>query len=242
MKEPLVRARGLERVFPGGVGVHGVDLDLSPREVHALVGLNGAGKTTIMRLLLGMLQPDRGTVHIHGCPIVDADAATWRWIGHLIEHPLVYPELDTRTNLELAARLHGVPRTTARSVAERALHELNLGRYADVPARVLSSGNRQRLGLAAVLAHGPDLIILDEPTNALDPAGVILLREVLLRRAESGACVLVSSHHLDEVARIAQHITVINEGHIIGSLDPTGQDIERAFFALIRADDQRRQV
>jgi ABC-2 type transport system ATP-binding protein len=240
--ELRLRAKGLERVFPGGAGVHGVDLDLSPGEVHALVGLNGAGKTTIMRLVLGMLRPMRGTVHIGGVAIQDADAATWRCVGHLIEHPLVYPELDTRTNLEVAARLHGVPRTAARAAAERALDELSLGRYAGVPARVLSSGNRQRLGLAAVLSHDPDLIILDEPTNALDPAGVILLREVLLRRAAVGAGVLVSSHHLDEVARIAHRITVINEGRVIGSLDPSGLDIERAFFALVRADDEGRSA
>jgi ABC-2 type transport system ATP-binding protein len=107
-----------------------------------------------------------------------------------------------------------------------------------VRARRLSLGNRQRLGLAAALQHHPDAIVLDEPTNGLDPAGVILLREALVRRAAAGAGVLVSSHHLDEVARIAQRITVINSGRVIGTLDPHGIDIERSFFKLVHTDDQ----
>jgi len=109
----------------------------------------------------------------------------------------------------------------------------DLARYTTVRARRMSLGNKQRLGLAAALQHDPDLIVLDEPTNALDPSGVILLREALLRRASAGAGVLVSSHHLDEVARIATRISVIADGRMIGTLDPDGIDIERAFFALV---------
>jgi len=101
---------------------------------------------------------------------------------------------------------------------------------------VLSMGNRQRAGIAGCLLHDPRLIILDEPTTALDPAGVMLLRETLLRRAAAGAGVLVSSHHLDEVARIADRISVLNQGRLIGTIDPHGFDIERTFFALVHAD------
>ena len=118
------------------------------------------------------------------------------------------------------------------------LAELNLAQYAGRRSRKLSLGNRQRLGLASALQHGPRIIVLDEPTNALDPAGVILLREALLRRAGAGAGILVSSHHLDEVARIADRISVINQGRLIGFLDPHGVDIERSFFGLVLADDR----
>ena len=118
-------------------------------------------------------------------------------------------------------------------MVEAILAELDLGRYASVRARRMSLGNRQRLGLAGALQHQPDLIILDEPTNALDPSAVIRLREALLRRAAAGAGILVSSHHLDEVARIATRISVIAEGRMVGTLDPDGIDIERAFFALV---------
>lgn len=235
MNDVGIRARGLTRVFPGGAGVRAVDLDVEPGQIHALVGLNGAGKSTLMRLLLGMLRPASGTVHIGG---VDLSAAPWGRVGHLIETPLAYGELDSRTNLTLAARLHGIPAPEAQAMVETILTELNLHRYAGIRARRMSLGNRQRLGLAAALQHHPDIIVLDEPTNALDPAGIILLREVLVRRAAAGAAILVSSHHLDEVARIADRITVINGGHLIGHLDPDGVDIERAFFAFVHADDR----
>ena len=111
--------------------------------------------------------------------------------------------------------------------------------YADRRVRSLSLGNKQRVGLAAALQHDPNVIVLDEPTNSLDPAGVIRLRESLLRRAGDGAAILVSSHHLDEVARIANRIVVMNAGRLIGDLDPATQEIEHAFFEVVRIDDER---
>lgn len=231
-----ISAQGLTRIFASDAGVRGVDLDVPAGQIHALVGLNGAGKTTLMRLVLGMLRPDSGTVRIAGLPLA---RAPWARVGHLVETPLAYGELDGRTNLLLAARLHGASARAAAAMVDAALAELGLTRYAGTPARRMSLGNRQRLGLAAALQHHPDVIVLDEPTNALDPAGVILLREALVARCAAGAGVLVSSHHLDEVARVAHRITVINNGHIAGTLDPAGIDIERAFFALVHADDER---
>jgi ABC-2 type transport system ATP-binding protein len=228
----------VQRLFAGGAGVRPVDLEVHPGQVHALVGLNGAGKTTLMRLFLGMLRPDTGTVHIEGRDLVDADGSTWRQVGHLIDGPLIYPELDVSANLAVAARLHGVPASAIAASIARALVDLDLREYASVRARVLSAGNRQRVGLAGVLAHDPNLIVVDEPTNALDPAGVIRLRDLLLARARRGAGVLVSSHHLDEVARIADRISVVNRGRLIGTLDPGGVDLERAFFTLVHIDDE----
>ncbi|BCJ76964.1 hypothetical protein CS0771_65080 [Catellatospora sp. IY07-71] len=234
MTAPRIEVRGLTRLFRGGAGVRGIDLDVIAGEIHALVGLNGAGKTTLMRLLLGMLRPAAGAVRIDGQPLNTAD---WSNVGHLVETPLAYGELDGRTNLMLSARLHGAGADRAARMVGDVLTELNLTRYAAVRARRMSLGNRQRLGLAAALQHRPRVVVLDEPTNALDPAGVILLREALVRRAADGAGVLVSSHHLDEVARVAHRITVINAGRVIGTLDPRGVDIERSFFALVHADD-----
>jgi ABC-2 type transport system ATP-binding protein len=239
MTDLRLTAHGLSRRFSPHTGVHDIDLDVAEGEIHALVGLNGAGKTTVMRLLLGMLRPDAGTARINGHDTRTAGASTWACVGHLVDRPLCYGELDTRTNLRLAAMLHGVPRGHVEEAVRRGVTELGLGRYAGVRARVLSQGNRQRLGLATALLHDPAVIVLDEPTNALDPAGVIRLRELLLRRASTGAGILVSSHHLDEVARIADRITVLNRSRVIGSLDPEGADIERAFFRLVYADEAR---
>ncbi len=232
-------ARGLTRQFAGGAGVREIDLDVEAGEIHALVGLNGAGKSTLMRLLLGMLRPDAGTVHIDGC--VPA-RAPWALVGHLVENPLAYGELDTRTNLILAAQLHGVAQQQVAAMVDGILAELGVERFANIRVRRLSMGNRQRIGIAAALQHRPDVIVVDEPTNALDPAGVILFREAILRRAAAGAGVLVSSHHLDEVARVANRISVINGGRLIGTLDPLGADLERAFFTLVHRDDERLAV
>ncbi|MBA2388951.1 MAG: ABC transporter ATP-binding protein [Geodermatophilaceae bacterium] len=233
-----LECRRVTREFPGGAGVHGIDITVAAGKIHALVGLNGAGKTTLMRLMLGMLRPDHGEVFIGGRPITQLGAGTWSRVGHVVGHPLAYPELKVRANLALAARLHGVAPGRTHDIAEEALTEFVLKPYADKRIRVLSSGNLQRVGLAIALQHRPDVVVLDEPTNALDPSGVLLLREVLLRRAAEGTAVLVSSHHLDEVARIADRITMVNRGRVVGELDPGSPDIERAFFAGILSDDE----
>lgn len=240
MAEPRIRARGLARTFSPQVGILGVDIDVALGEVHALVGLNGAGKSTLMRLLLGMLRPDAGHVAIDGQDIRSLPLAAWAGVGHLVEYPLAYAELTTRDNLRLAARLHAVPRDRSFALVEPVIDEWGLRPYAAVRVARLSLGNRQRLGLASALQHQPKLIVLDEPTNGLDPSGVIVLRESLLRHAAAGAGIFVSSHHLDEVARVADRISVINAGRLIGSLDPHGVDIERSFFELVHADDRQR--
>jgi ABC-2 type transport system ATP-binding protein len=232
--EHAVGARGLIRTFDDGTGVRGVDLTVAPGEIHALVGLNGAGKSTLLRLLLGMLAPTAGSVTIAGRRF---DQTDWSGVGHLVEYPLAYRELTCRQNLVVGARLHGVPSDAITCMVAEAIAELGLTQYADRRTGKLSLGNQQRLGLASALQHDPRLIVLDEPTNTLDPAGVILLREALRRRADAGAGVLVSSHHLDEVARIARRISVLNAGRIIGTLDPHGVDLERAFFELVHRDD-----
>ena len=233
MSDLRLRLTGVSRTYRGGAGVHGVDLVVAAGEIHALVGLNGAGKSTLMKLMVGMLQAEAGTVEVLGRNIFGTDGVDWAQVGALIEYPLAYGELDGRTNLLMAARLRGMRGEAAATAVDGAINELHLDRYAAVRARRLSLGNKQRIGLAAALQHHPKLIVLDEPTNALDPSGVILLREALLRRAEAGAGILISSHHLDEVARIATRISVIADGRIVGHLDPDGIDIERAFFAMV---------
>lgn len=228
------------RVFDADAGLFTVNLTVASGQVHALVGLNGSGKTTLMHSILGMIRLTSGTVSIDHTPIAAMLHTRWRRVGYLVDQPAAYPDLTLRANLELAARLRGINTTQIPATVDAAISELDLHRYTCVLARRLSQGTRQRLGLAVALQHHPDLIVLDEPTNSLDPAGVILLRQTLLARAARGAGVLVSSHHLDEVARIAHHISVFNHGRVIGTLDPEGTDLERTFFRLVHADDERR--
>ncbi|HWM34772.1 MAG TPA: ATP-binding cassette domain-containing protein [Pseudolysinimonas sp.] len=229
-------ASGVRRMFPAGGGVESADLAMRPGEIVALVGLNGAGKTTLMRLLLGMLRAESGRVELDGVPLERLPGSTWAAVGHLVDAPLVYPELTTRTALELNARLRGA----GRGVVEAALQDFGLTEYAGRRIRALSLGNRQRVGLAAALQHRPQVIVLDEPTNGLDPAGVIALREQLLARRDDGAAVLVSSHHLDEVARTADRIVVLNAGRLIGELAPHSAGLESMFFEMLLRDDEVR--
>ena len=220
-----------------------VDLEVLPGQVHALVGLNGAGKTTLMRLLLGMLRPDAGTATVRDpagepCASTTAPAATWRHVGHLIETPFAYPELSVAETVRCAARLRGLDRAAAREATAQVLDDLALDHWAHRRTRTLSLGNRQRVGLACAVVHGPAALVLDEPSNALDPAGVVRVRRYLTAAAERGAGVLVSSHHLDEMARIAHRITVLHRGRVVGTLDPAGADLERQFFDMVYEEEQ----
>lgn len=224
------------RLFTGGAGVEHLTFRVEAGEIVALIGLNGAGKTTLMRLAVGMLRPRQGTVRPFGKPLAELPPAAWARLGVLIEAPPAYPELTVRENLHIACRL----REASPDCVRESLSAWRLDLVADRRFRRLSLGNRQRVGLAAAMQHDPALIVLDEPSNALDPASVILLREQLIRRARHGAGILVSSHHLDEVARIANRVLLMNAGRLIGELDTTGHDLERAFFERIREDDEQR--
>ncbi|XAO68176.1 ABC transporter ATP-binding protein [Diaminobutyricibacter sp. McL0608] len=228
----------VSRSYRGGIGVNDLELQIRPGEVHALVGMNGAGKSTLMKVLLGMLRPDAGTVRIGGQDIRHAGPDLWSRVGALVETPLVYPEFTVTASLLLSATLRRVASERRMRMVADAIVEFRLDEFSANRARTLSTGNRQRLGLASALQHQPDFVVLDEPTSALDPAGTLLLRDVLRRRAAAGAAILVSSHHLDEVARVADRITVMNAGRLIGGLDPGGVELERAFFALVLDDDE----
>ena len=231
---PVVAVQCLTRWFGADNAVDGVDLTVAPGEIHALVGLNGAGKTTLMKILLGMLRPDAGAARLFGEKVGDAGPQVWSQIGHLLETPFGYGELTPTENVIAAARLHGMDVAAARRRAAEMINELTLDRWADRRSRVLSLGNRQRLGLACALLHRPRLLILDEPTNGLDPMGVLELRRMLLSRSHGdGVGVLVSSHHLDEVARIADRITVMHRGRVIGNVDPGGVELEHRFFDMV---------
>ncbi|OGT27794.1 MAG: bacitracin ABC transporter ATP-binding protein [Gammaproteobacteria bacterium RBG_16_66_13] len=217
---------GLSKSYGRVRAVDGVDLHVAGGEIYGLLGLNGAGKTTMIRALLGMIRPSAGSVSVLGQPVGPNGRGPWRHVGHLVERPAAYPELTVRENLEIARRLQGIP---DRGATSRVIERLGLVADADRRAGMLSTGNLQRLALARTLLHEPELLILDEPANGLDPAGVVEVRELLASLArDKGVTVFMSSHILTEVDRLATRIGIIHHGRLIEELDARRLEDTRA--------------
>lgn len=215
MIDPVVRFHDTSKTYGDVVAVDAISLTVTPGQIYALLGLNGAGKTTLIRMLLGMVKPSSGTVDVMGTRL--GDRQVWSRVGYLVESAVAYPELSVRQNLEVFRRLR---RLCERTVVTDAIELFGLGEYADRPARTLSLGNLQRLGLAKALMHRPALVVLDEPVNGLDPAGVVEIRTLLAElAARHGMTVLLSSHLLGEVTRVATKIGVLHEGQLVDEFD-----------------------
>ncbi len=211
-----IATQGLTKRYGNTTAVDNLSLHVSRGEIYAFLGLNGAGKTTTIRMLLGMLRPSAGGAEIFGTPIHAGVRALWSRVGYVVETPHAYPDLTVRENLEVARRLHLVADPRA---VDRALDRFGLGPYAHARAGALSLGNAQRLGLAKALLHEPELLILDEPANALDPAGVVEVRELLRDLARrQGATIFLSSHILGEVAKMATRVGIIHAGRLVEEL------------------------
>jgi ABC-2 type transport system ATP-binding protein len=212
-----IETNGLSKFYSQVRAVDSVNLRVKQGEIYGFIGLNGAGKTTTIRALLGMIRPSAGSVQVLGQAVGPNGRGPWRRVGHLVEAPAAYPELTVRENLEIARRLHHI---RDKNATVQVIDRLGLASYADRKAAVLSTGNLQRLGLARALLHQPDLLILDEPANGLDPAGVVEIRELLASLAhERGVTVFMSSHILTEVDRLATRIGIIHKGRLIEELD-----------------------
>ncbi len=217
MPELAIETHGLTKLFGDVLAVNAVDLRVRAGEIYGFLGLNGAGKTTTIRALLGMIRPSEGNVKVLGQELGQDGRGPWAQVGHLVESPAAYPELSVHENLEISRRYHAM--SDAGAVA-RIIEQLSLASYADRKAGTLSMGNLQRLGLARALLHDPELLILDEPANGLDPAGVVEIRELLEALArEKGVTIFMSSHILTEVDRLATRIGIIHKGHMIEELD-----------------------
>ena len=210
--EYLIETRGLTRRFGNQTAVSDLNLLVPKAGVYGFLGPNGAGKTTAIRMLLGLIRPDAGEVRLFGQTLRANQRVLMSRVGALVEAPSLYPHLTGRENLEVTRRLLGSPR----ALIDRALETIKLTRDADRRVREYSLGMRQRLGLALALLNQPQLLILDEPTNGLDPAGIHEMRELIRRLPEEfGATVFLSSHLLSEVEQIADHIGIIHESKLL---------------------------
>ena len=210
-----ISASGLSKSFGSVHAVKTMNLEIAPGEIYGFLGLNGAGKTTTIRMLLGLIRPDGGEIQLFGKSVIRERKEALAQAGFLVESATAYPNLTVRENLELQCMLTGAPK----SQAAEALGRLRLEKYADRKSNHLSLGNKQRLSLARALVAAPRLLILDEPANGLDPAGIVEIREILRAIAKEGTTVFMSSHILEEVDRLADRIGIVHDGRLVEEID-----------------------
>ena len=211
-----ITATGLTRRFGALTAVDSVDLSIPAGTLYGFLGRNGAGKTTLIRMLLGLIRPTAGQVSILGRRVDSRGGPSGprAEVGFLVDGSGLYPELSPRDHLRLAVIYRGVPPAACDDVVER----LDLGRYLDVRSRALSQGNQQRLRLAMALVHRPRVLILDEPTIGMDPAGMVEIRALLRDLADTGATVFMSTHIVSEIESVADEIGIIHEARMIDQL------------------------
>jgi ABC-2 type transport system ATP-binding protein len=232
-----IETENLVKRYGAVTAVNSLSLRVTRGEIYAFLGLNGAGKTTTIRLLLGMVKPTAGGARVLGTIIRVGERRPWNSVGYLVETTDAYPELTVRENLEAMRRLR--PGVAPQAVGW-AIERLGLAEYADRRAGTLSHGNAQRLGLAKALLHDPELLILDEPTTGLDPAGIVEIRNLLIELAsKQGVTVFMSSHILGEVSRLAQRIGIIHRGQLLQELNVDELERNRQRRLAVRVRDNR---
>lgn len=218
--------------------VDNLNLSVKQGEILGFIGLNGAGKTTTIRMLLGMITPTSGQCYLQGQKVNPGNINIWREVGYIVETPYSYPELTVRENLEIVRKLRGVK---DKSCVDWILNKLKLQDYASRKVKNLSLGNAQRLGIAKALIHRPKILILDEPTNGLDPAGIVEVRQLLTNLAEnSGVTILVSSHKLDELSRTSTNIAIIHNGRLIKEI--SREELEDQLDKFLILDGRNRNA
>jgi ABC-type multidrug transport system ATPase subunit len=234
MSQPVIQTEGLTKRYGGLVAVDGVDLRVDQGDLFGFLGPNGSGKTTTVRMLLGLVFATSGRIEVLGRPMPRAAAAVLPAVGSLVEGPAFYPHLSGRANLALfdaagPGRSGGGRRDRRRRIDD-ALGRVGLDGVGRRPVKAYSSGMRQRLGLAAALLRAPRLLILDEPTNGLDPKGMREIRDLLAGLVRGGATtVFLSSHLLAEVEQVCTRAAIVHQGRLVAQdrvealLAPTGR-------------------
>lgn len=213
MKNYAIETKGLTKQYGEHLGVNHLDLHVEYGKIYGLLGRNGAGKTTTMRMLLNLIHPTSGEIYLFGEPYKKCPHITYKKIGSLIETPGFYENLTGRENLQILARLRGQHRKDS---VEHALEVVGLAGEVKKRYGNYSLGMKQRLGIAAAIMHEPELLILDEPINGLDPIGIHEIRKYLQVLArEKGTTILISSHVLSEIEQLADVIGVMHEGSLI---------------------------
>ncbi len=233
----IINTTNLTKAYGKTYAVHNVNLSVRQGEIFGFIGLNGAGKTTTIKMLLGMVSPTSGSCYLKGQKVNPANTDIWSDVGYIVETPYAYPELTVRENLEMFSILR---KLRNRSSVDWIIKKLKLEEHACKKVRQLSLGNAQRLGIAKALIHKPKILILDEPTNGLDPAGIVEIIQLLIDLAKnSDVTIFVSSHKLNEISRLATNIAIIDNGKIIKVLSKKQLDIQLERKLILDGKDKR---
>ena len=223
MVKEAIKTVNLSKKYGKNLVVNDLNLSIESGEIVGFLGLNGAGKTTTMRMLLGLIKPTSGECYIQGNKIDQYNLEVRNEIGYIIETPYSYPDLTVQENLEIVSTLRGIRNKDA---IDWVTEKLKLDQYKDKQVKHLSLGNVARLGIAKAIIHKPKILILDEPTNGLDPFGVIEVRELLKELANNlGTTVLISSHKLEEISKVATRIVIIHGGRLIREVESKELDL-----------------
>ncbi len=241
----VIEIEGLRKEYRrvrGGrtLAVDGLDLSVEQGGVFAFLGPNGAGKTTTIRCLLGLVRPTGGRCRLLGADTSRDLFRVVHRVGSIVETPAMYPRFSGRRNLRLLARLRGISRRAVNNALERT----GLAERGDDLVKTYSLGMKQRLGIAAALLADPEVLILDEPANGLDPAGIVEVRELLRQLAGQGRTVFVSSHILSEVQQVADHVAILARGRTVaaGPVDEVLTAAGQPTGMIVRLDDVRAGV
>ena len=225
----VVQVKNLKKSFKDKEILKGVSFDIEKGNVCGLLGVNGAGKSTIMKIIFGLEEADSGAIIFNGEQISEKSSADFN-IGALIESPAIYMNLSAFDNLKTRALLYDISDERINEV----LKLIGLSHTGKKKAGHFSLGMKQRLGLGMAMITNPDLLILDEPTNGLDPDGIKELLDLITNLKKSGMTILLSSHQLHEVSKVADHIVILHNGEIFYDEDNThDDDLERLFFKIV---------
>ncbi len=242
LKAPALEIRALSKRFDGKPAVDGLDLTVQPGEFYALLGPNGAGKTTTLKIVAGLLRPDGGTVSVFGIDALTDPIAAKRLISWVPDEPMIYDKLTPMEYLEFVAGLWSIEGAIAEARARELIDWLGLGANANDRCQGFSRGMKQKVALAGALVHEPRLLILDEPLTGLDAGSARQVKEVLAQRTSGGVAVVMTTHILEVAERMAEHIGVLDKGHLIaeGTLaelrhraGDNGNSLEDIFLDLV---------
>ena len=238
--ETMIRTENLSKHYGKLKAVDNVSINVSKGEIYGFLGLNGAGKTTTIRMMLGMVGPTSGNVYLNNIKVSPGNPEMWKNVGYMVEVPYSYPDLTVRENLEVIRRLRLIPDP---ALSDHIIETLKLNPYRDVIAKHLSLGNAQRLGLAKALMHKPEILLLDEPANGLDPAGIVEIREMLKDLAQNnGVTVFISSHILGEISKFVTRIGIIHEGRLLQESSVNEMEMLRKHSLRIKTNDLKGTI